>query len=535
MSRQIKIVLIVWGILCTILSAQSQLLPLDHQLQNKLGLLLYSTKNPKHTSIQPFELRDIVPGKNIDSLICGEMIAHSPGESWINRKLFYEHLVCFEGDDYKLYGDFTVDMGVGKDYHDGRNTYVNTRGYVFGGSVVDNISFYTEFFENQAIFPKYLDAYVRKYSIVPGQGYQRSYVANTFDYAYSSAIISYRPSKYISFQGGHGKNFIGDGYRSLLLSDAAFNYPYFKITADLWKIKYVMLWAEFQDISKRGSFDRFPWEKKSGVFHYLDIHLTDRFTLGLFEGIIWLPKDSTVVRGFEWNYLNPIIFFRPVEFSIGSPDNVVMGLNGRYLVSDRTVLYGQVMIDELTIDEYFKNRGYWGNKYGLQVGIKSFNPFDISHLFLQGEMNVASPYTFSHKEPQKNYSHYQQSLADPLGANFYELIGIVSYEMNRFDFRLQLNVARYGTDSSQQVNYGQDIAKSYNTRLQDYGNYIGQGVKNTLWYSDLRVSYLLNPLTNLRIEASYTFRSLETGGSESKTSWFAFGVRSSFRNLYYDF
>jgi len=518
-----------------VLDAQSQLFPLDHQLENKLGLTLYSIEHPKHTSIHPFELRDLAPGRNIDSLIGGDKFKHSSDDSWIERKLFYEHLLDIESEDHRIYGDIHADLQLGREFHDGQNTFVNTRGFVVGGSVSDNFSFYTEFFENQAIFPKYLESYIKRDSIVPGQGYQRSFVANTFDYSYSTSIISYRPSKYISFQAGHGKNFIGDGYRSLLLSDVAFNYPYFKITADVWKIKYIVLWTEFQHIEKRQLGDRFPFSKKSGIFHYLDVNITERFSIGLFEGIIWLPKDSTNNRGFEWNYLNPIIFLRPVELSLGSPDNILLGINTKYIINENAILYGQIMLDELTVDEYFKNKGYWGNKYGVQFGIKSFNAFNIPNLFLQGEINLVSPYTYSHKSPLKNYTHYRQSLSHPLGANFYEYIAIGEYSMNRFEFRLQLNYSTFGTDSSLKYSFGQNLAKSYDARYRNYGNFIGQGIKNTLLYSDFRISYLLNPLNNLRVEASYIFRLLETGNKNSETSWFSLGFRTSFRNLYYDF
>ncbi len=534
-NRPVQITLISWVLLSTILTAQSQLLPLDHQVNNKLGLSLYSIDHPTHTSIHPFELRDITSGKNIDSLIGGEGILHSPDESWINRKLFHEHLIDITGDDYRIYGDITADLHLGKDFQDNRNTFVNTRGFIFGGSVNDDFSFYTEFFENQSIFPRYLDSFIRKNSVVPGQGFERSYAANMFDYAYSSAVISYRPSQYISFQGGHGKNFIGDGYRSLLLSDASFNYPYAKITADIWKLKYMILWTEFQDISSLKYEDRFSWPKKSGVFHYLDVRLTDRFTLGFFEGIIWLPQDSIVNRGIEWNYLNPIIFLRPVEFSLGSPDNVVMGLNASYRISNSTVTYGQILIDELTINEYFANKGYWANKYGIQLGVKSFNVLDVPGLFIQNEINLASPYTYSHKDPLKNYGHYNQSLAHPLGANFYEGIGIVEYSKNRYECRLQLNYSIFGADSSSQNSVGQNIYQSYDHRTTDYGNYIGQGIKTNLLYADIKVAYVVNPLTNLRFEASCTYRSLTSTIESSKTFWVNIGVRSSFRNLYYDF
>ena len=61
--------------------------------------------------------------------------------------------------------------------------------------------------------------------------------------------VSYRSDKFFSVQFGHGKHFIGDGYRSLFLSDNSFNYPYLMIQTDLGKIQYTNLYAEFKDIN----------------------------------------------------------------------------------------------------------------------------------------------------------------------------------------------------------------------------------------------------------------------------------------------
>ncbi len=516
------------------LVAQTEVLPLDHALNHRLSKTLYDRVKGVHSSIQPYELRDVTDGSNIDSTLSIGRVVDTSGGSWLYRKFFSEHLLEVSTEDYRLYADFLPDLQLGRDLADGRNTMLNTRGFAVGGSIMKNFSFTSEFYENQAIFPKYIDAFTRKYSVVPGQGYQRYYASESFDFAYSTAVFSYRPSKYLGVQGGQGKNFIGDGYRSMLLSDAAFNYPFLKLTADVWKLKYICLWAEFQDITVNRGGDIYPWDKKSGVFHYLDINLTDRFSLGFFEGIIWLPQDSSRVRGFEWNYLNPIIFMRPVEFSLNSPDNVVMGLNWRYLTSDGTSLYGQVLIDEMTIGEYVKARGYWANKYGIQVGVKSFEPVNVKRLFVQTEVNLASPYTYSHLEPIKNYGHYNQSLAHPLGANFYESVSIAQYSFDRFDVRAQFNYARYGDDSSK-VSFGKDIYKSYTARVSNYGTYITQGVKNDLLYADLRVAYVLNPLTNLRFELGAVYRKLTSVLSMQESMTVTFGLRSSFRNLYYDF
>jgi hypothetical protein len=522
-------------ILPNILFAQNELLPLDHQLNSRLGKSLYNSAKGVHSSILPYELRDLAESKTIDSVVSVGRVVDTTGGNWLYRKIFSEHLFEIVSDDYRLYADFLPDFVMGRDVAGSRNTVLNTRGFAFGGSITKNFSFTSEFYENQAKFPEYIDAFVRKFSVIPGQGYQKYYDPESFDFAYSSAVLSYRPSQFLGVQGGQGKNFIGDGYRSMLLSDAAFNYPFLKLTGDVWKLKYMCLWAEFQDITvNHGGGDRFTWDKKSGVFHYLDMHVTNRLSLGFFEGIIWLPQDSTFKRGFEWNYLNPLIFMRPMEFSLNSPDNVVMGLNWRYLVSDRTALYGQVMIDEMTIGEYISNKGYWANKYGVQMGVKAFDPEGVAGLFLQTEVNLASPYTYSHREPLKNYGHYNQSLAHPLGANFYEWVSIAQYGFDRFDLRAQVNVAKYGDDSVG-VNYGKDIYKNYSTRVSDYGTFIGQGVKTNLLYADVRVAYVLNPLTNLRFELGAAFRRLSSPSTIQESMTVTFGLRSSFRNLYYDF
>jgi hypothetical protein len=49
----------------------------------------------------------------------------------------------------------------------------------------------------------------------------------------AEANLTFTASKHIDLQLGYGRNFIGDGYRSLLESDGASPYPYFKINTFL--------------------------------------------------------------------------------------------------------------------------------------------------------------------------------------------------------------------------------------------------------------------------------------------------------------
>ena len=64
-------------------------------------------------------------------------------------------------------------------------------------------------------------------AIIPGRGIAKDFKSDAYDYPVAEAYLSYTPSKYFNFQFGNGKNFIGDGYRSLFLSDVASPYPLF--------------------------------------------------------------------------------------------------------------------------------------------------------------------------------------------------------------------------------------------------------------------------------------------------------------------
>ena len=75
-------------------------------------------------------------------------------------------------------------------------------------------------------YPSHIDSLVEDKNISPGYGYSK--LGRAFA---AQANITFTPDDNFAFQLGYGKNFIGDGYRSLFLSDNANSYPYLKITA----------------------------------------------------------------------------------------------------------------------------------------------------------------------------------------------------------------------------------------------------------------------------------------------------------------
>jgi hypothetical protein len=518
---------------CSIIILAQEYNPIyQNRTFNHYDRFVYQSNANFHTSIKPFINSQLEPIVIIDS-IYRKLVNSKLGEIVFNR-----NLIQFKEDDFAFTIDPLLNFEIGKDPDFDDISWINTRGVLVNAQLGKKVTISSSFYENQASFFDYRHDRIMELQnkIIPGQGPAKEFgdsLANNYDYSFAMGNISYSPNEHFNFQLGHGKNFWGDGYRSLLLSDNAFNYPYFKITTDFWNIKYVNLWAQFQDIRVREAYEK-PFAKKWGSFHYLSWNVTDWLNVGFFEAIIWQNADSTGHRGFDFNYANPVIFLRPVEFSVGSPDNALMGITGKVTFLKSHILYGQAIIDEMQINELRNGNGWWGNKYGFQLGYKTFDLFNIQHFDIQTEFNYVRPYTYSHVTPVQNYAHYNQPLAHPLGSNFWESVSFIKYNKKRFFAELRYSYAIHGSDTAG-LNYGNDLYLNYTTRVSEYDNYLGQADEVTLQYLNLNLAYLVNPSTNLNVYISVTKRLEKSSFIDLNQNLITFGIRTSIQNFYYDF
>ena len=120
--------------------------------------------------------------------------------SFIKRKLFEEHLIEIKSKDYKIYIDFLPDFVAGKELDESKNTWLNTRGFQLGGTIGKKFSFYTSAYENQALFPAYLQSYINKQKVIPSQTNDNFGPSRIIkDYSYVATTLSYTPNKYFSY------------------------------------------------------------------------------------------------------------------------------------------------------------------------------------------------------------------------------------------------------------------------------------------------------------------------------------------------
>jgi hypothetical protein len=509
--------------------SQSVYLPYSYQFDQKFDATVYSVNNSLHTSLKPF-LIDSSLRPTYNALM--HVGVDSTRKGWILRKIFNEHLIDVKTKEYTFYADYLPDLQVGRDIASNTNTDLNTRAFQLGGTIGSKFSFYTSSYENQGKFAPYFNQYINKIAFVSGQAYNRDYAQNvTEDWSYSTAIISYSPIKQLNITMGEDKTFIGDGYRSLLLSDFSANYPLLRITANLGKVQYMMMWAYLEDINAP-KFDTFGSNRRKwGVFHYLDWNVTNRFSLGFFNAVIAEEADNAGnFHGFDANYIDPVFFSKSLGPS-SQPDNVLAGFTAKYKIFDKTAIYGQLLLDKFNASDIFSSNST-DNTNGIQLGIRGGDLLKVKRLNFLLEFNTVKPYTYSSPLILTNYTNYSEPLGDPLGANFREFIGILNYSIGRFDFMGQVNYAKYGLNTAS-TNYGKDV--TYTLPATITSTTVGQGVATNLYYGEGTVSYLINPKYNLRFEAGVMLRDESNNLGSNKTTLFTFGLRSTFRDLYHDF
>jgi len=520
-------------------------IPFVHSEYAKFGREMNLVGTNSHTGSKPFTYAEVSKYYNIKA---EKETIKKEKSSWGGRKLWNEHLVQLQGKDYWFTVDPILDLQVGKDTDaEFNSTFNNTRGIMIQGGLGKNFNFYTAFFESQGRFADYVNRYAESLeafgpdpAIIPGRGIGKRFKTDAYDYPVAEAYLSYTPSKYFNFQFGQGKTFIGDGYRSLVLSDVASPHPFFKINTKFWKIKYTNTWMWLKDVRPEVEQDK-AFLTKYVANHYLSWNVSKRVNIGLFESVIWSNSNN---RGFDISYLNPIIFYRAIEFQNGQgAGNAILGATAKYKWNDNINLYGQFVLDEFSLSDVKGGEKSWKNKYAYQLGIKYYNAFKVDNLMLQLEYNRIRPYTYSHNTIVLNYAHANESKAHSWGGNFNETILIGRYHYKRWFANAKFIYGVKGfdfNDGTDNFSYGGDIYRNYNDRPFDSGVEVTQGLKTTIFNGNLQAGYLINPASNLKIFTDITFRDFNPEANTSatfknNTTWISFGIRNDLFNWYFDF
>lgn len=441
-----------------------------------------------------------------------------PWENYASKKPILKNFYRTPGTLFEVHSpDFflavnpVVQYTLSKEQDNDQRLFLNTRGFTLRGRIASKIGFAAYVTDNQERDPSYVQGFTAARNAVPGEGFYKAFKATGgVDYFDARGYITFNATKFIDIAFGYDKNFIGAGYRSLFLSDFSAPTVFLKLNTRIWRFQYQNLFMELNSANRLNADKLQP--KKYAAMHHLDLQATRWLNVGLFEGIVFGRTDH-----FEFGYLNPVIFYRSIEQANGSFDNSVAGLDFKANLAHHFQLYGQLLLDEFKLSEIKAGNGWWGNKFGWQLGAKYIDAFNIKNLDLQVEANRVRPFTYSHNDSVANYTHYNQPLAHPLGANFQEVLGTIRYQPLRKLTLLAKAMYYFQGRDTGLVSYGSNIflpnqipdpanviANSIPHRTAEYGYSVGSGQRTKVALASLLLSYQLRP--NLFIEASGTYR-----------------------------
>ncbi len=501
---------------CFSLTAQSVFAPLNQDYSHFIDrqeIISGKVSNEVHTSYKPFSRQSVYKmtqqlEKDSTAKLSGrdrfnmkylrddnwewadsaDTAGNSKKPFW---KFFYQKknaLLKYRHPEFEVQANPVFYLSGGKEKGGTSTNFINSRGVEVRGMINKKVGFYTTMTTTQALYPAYVRARIDTFHAVPGEGYYKPFQANGgVDYYSARGYITFDLSKSIHIQFGHDRNFIGNGYRSMILSDFSAPFTFAKIQTKIWKLQYTNLYGQLFYHTNFGKDT--TYSRKFLALHHLSLNIGKHLNVGVFESVVYTRQNNQ----FDLNYMTPPIFYRYVETYMGSSDKVTLGMDVKFNFAKHISIYGQAVLNEFKIEEIRSGKGWWGNKEAFQLGFKYIDLIGIKNLDLQLECNVVRPFTYTSVDGTDSYSHYNQPLADPMGANFVEVLALLRYQAHKRVFiQLKGIGTRIGYDDLT-TNYGSNILIPYGNvpAQRNYGNYITQGVATNIGYGELNVTYMI--------------------------------------------
>lgn len=446
---------------------------------------------------------------------------------WITEKLFKEHLITVKEGGFRMTIDPAFQFELGQEYReqsqysDNHSMLHNGRGFRIAADLGPTVSFQTMFMENQAVLPGYLYQFAQAQSVVPGQGRIKTFQTRGLDFAWATGNVSWTPRPWINLQLGQGKHFVGNGYRSMLLSDNSSPYPFVKLSALTVnkRFQYTAIFAKMQLV---GTANRLPtgdageslfWWKRATFLH-LSANLGP-LQLGLFEGTQWKNIDTNGVRPFSAMQLNPVIGLNTLANGFTGDNTQLVGLDAKCRLTGKMFAYGQYALTDPG-----------AGQYAWQLGIQWFDLFRRD-LHLLAEYNTATPGAYLRTDGRMSWTHDNQPLASPRGTGFHEAVVRTDLGIGK-KFRLQgeLSLEQHRTE----LNMGPATTDVFGT----YAPIGPGGTEQQHLYAGLSASCRMNQMSNMQLTVGWSMRDLQPGPATSASGYLYISFHTGLFNRYYD-
>ncbi|MDG1334280.1 MAG: hypothetical protein P8P74_18245 [Crocinitomicaceae bacterium] len=498
---------------------QQNLLPLHSFYKDQL----FANKLSK-----PYNEGSFLPASEGDYDLVPAILDSTPRYYTVTDILYRKHLIEITSKDCYITISPAANISTGIDFSDtsDRTLMQNTRGVFVEGDLFKKFSFATSFYENQARFTPYEDnyyssvgeqyqnasgEYFTQNAVIPGAGRTKDFKGDGYDYAFATGYFSYAPIKQLRITAGNNPQFIGDGYRSLVLSDNSYSAPYLRLD---WKINRKFNFTYYRsrliNLLRRSvsSAAEVYYETKGHSVNYFTYKPTEKISVSLFEGSIWNRGDSLTSKMSHPLYYNPVPFVSSLILDGENEVVSLLGINANYQVGDNHRVYAQLAMNDWNTE-----------KFGYQLGYRGYNLFGLNDFMLQMEFNHVPSGMYESENPRLNYSHYNLPLAHAKGSGFREILLRSNYEYKHWFVDLK-SVFYILNDFSQDAHLPVYEAEP--------------SIDGAIFYQSLEMGYRFNRKMNLSIFGRWRWRTTSQAGIPIANT-IQIGMRTALTNHYDDF
>lgn len=331
----------------------------------------------------------------------------------------------------------------------------------------------------------------------------------TYEYWDVRGVVGVR-SRHFEARFGRDRDRWGFGTGALVLSGYAAPYDALQLRANVWRLHYASVLAELIRPQERAPGTIPAVHGRRYAAHRRLALALGNVDLEFFETIVF-ADDSLAGnrRGFQFAYLNPVLFLRAAEADAGASDNALLGAGAAWSIPGGPRIYGQLLLDELKISEIGSD--WWGNKYGVLAGLRWADPglgsVRLRNADLEFEAATLRPYLYSHRIPDNALVHYGDGLGHAAGPNARDVQATLRWRPGPFtELMLAGSVTRRGRNTETE-NFGSDPRLSYETRIGDRGIRTGQGVRQIETIVEARLTQEVLP--SLFVEGAVSARSID--------------------------
>lgn len=303
------------------------------------------------------------------------------------------HVGGFLGGDFKLDDD---DFNL-------RWQMVSKFGYSFGSRVTIFNSMRLD--QNLKDDPEYTGKYWRGFS-----GYtEQAYIVGNF--------------RNFTLQFGRDYQVWGAGQSGhLLFSDNSQPFNLARLKIEIGDITFTSAAAQLDGYSVKADSSSLPgdgyyydmiYHRRFFAAHRIDWRARNNLYLAVSEVVLYGGSNRT----FEFEYLNPFIFYHGEQQNYKSEANTIVGADFLWFPGKKWKLYGEFMMDDIQFDKGTRAEQEPA-EIGWIIGAAKVDPFGIKGLEIGFENAGITARTYNTLQPDQKFLHHDKPIAHPAGNDF---------------------------------------------------------------------------------------------------------------------